>query len=258
MNSNITLDTYHQAKDRFVKAMAPIQEKIRALYLFGSFARGEAVPGYSDLDFWIFFEADLFEDRAAFRHMLSTLDQSMTVMQNSGIPLYNFCGYTSVADIEQLPALLAANLSQPANSQLLLGEDIRTQMASTAVSRQATQASTFFEMRRQLYLPLLPLINQSTLSKKERGIILQALQFIKYVPEAMCAALDLWPGEANAAATLHEQYPHLDLQPVKTLKQFCIEQAPIAPDLLLQQTAQEAIRFMEQLNNTLLNRRHCE
>lgn len=250
-----TLDSYAHARDVFVAQMAPLEEDVVALYLFGSFARGEAIAGYSDLDFCLFLNEALFDEYERFEVAMHTLMNAMTAVQGFNIPLYNFCAYHSSASLQHLPPMLVSNLTQPGNSQLLLGRDVRDQMASTAASRELTQKSTFYELRRQLYLPLLALLKKESLSNGEKMMAFGALQYIKYVPEAACAALGLWPGEAAARHTLQERFPQLDLTPVETVKRFCTTQGLTAPDSDLIAHCWSAIGLVERVNDALLAER---
>lgn len=254
MSQQITLDNYKQAKETFIHALEPIQDNIHTLYLFGSYARGEAIPGYSDLDFCLFFEDEALADEAQFQQVMETLLDGMAAVQSFGIPLYNFCSYWSASQIGRLPAMLASNLAQPANSQLLLGAEVRERMDSPPFSRALTQKSTFFEMRRQLYLPLLPLLQLETLPQEAKFGLFTALQYIKYVPEAACAALDQWPGEAAAAGKLATLLPELDLSPIKAIKQFCVERGMGAADEELIAWGKTAVFFVEAVNDALLNK----
>lgn len=247
-----TLESYAEARDVFTRQIAPIEDDVAALYLFGSFVRGEAAPGYSDLDFCLFFENALFEDKACFTEALQTLLGGMRAVQRFGIPLYNFCAYHSAASLERLPPMLASNLAEPGNSTLLLGREVRDEMGSTAVSRTMTRASVFFELRRQLYLPLLPLLQKERLTEAESFMAFGALQYLKYVPEAACATLGLFPGETAAAEMLRQCFPKLDLTPIRTIRQFCITPgAAAAPGELLSQ-CRTAIRLVEAVNDALL------
>ncbi len=249
MRATLTLDSYEFAVDQFVMTLAPIHLHIHAVYLFGSFARGEAIVGYSDLDFWIFFKPELWDNETSFFTMLDTLDRAMWKIQELGIPMYHLCGYESIVNLEQLPPLVVSTLRDRSSCQLLFGQDIRDQLPETAIGNHI---STFFEMRRQLFLPLLPLLNQESLNKKERQMIFQALQYVKYLPEAICASLNKFPAESGVILLLSTLLPTLDLTPIAPIKTYCASTEIAGLNNELQSTAVLAVNLIEEINSTLL------
>ena len=48
----LTPADYEQALDNFVQTIGGLRENGRSVLLYGSMARGEVIPGHSDLDFW--------------------------------------------------------------------------------------------------------------------------------------------------------------------------------------------------------------
>lgn len=254
MKPPITLDDYAQAADAFVESLAPIKKEIKALYLFGSFARGEAVAGYSDLDFWLFFNPDLFQNDQRFTAAIRCLVSAMHQIHQSGIPVHNVCCYASAALIHQMPAMLVSNLKPERGCRLLMGEDIRPQMEADPASQKAHRAASFFEMRRQLYLPLSMFLQRDSISEKEQFIIFQSLQYVKYLPEAACAALNQWPGEVAARQTLQTLLPQIELSPIDEIRQYCIEQGPLAAWGTMKPKLHLALDFVEALNHLLIQR----
>ena len=68
------------------------------------------------------------------------------------------------------------------------------------------------------------------LSETARWSIFGGLQYIKYLPEAVCAALDLWPGEHGAIAVLTKLWPDEDWDIVARVKSFCAQHGPMADE----------------------------
>lgn len=250
----LTLADYEQAIDGFAAQLAELGDDLLAVFLFGSMARGEAVAGYSDLDFWIFLATAVFHDETRFTTALQTIINAHHQMGQRGIPVSNAGCYASQANIERLPAMLLPNLLSEAASRVILGQNIRPQMQTTPESRQYNGASTFFEMRRQFYHPLAQYLDCDSLSTEARWEVYAGLQYIKYLPEAVCAALDLWPGEHGAVAVLTERWPDEDWDIVARVKSFCARHGPAAETTELLAHLRETLLFIERLNDRLSTR----
>ena len=171
--------------------------------------RGEAVAGYSDLDFWIFLDTAVFHDETRFKTALQTIIDAHHQLDGRGIPVSNAGCYASQANIARLPAMLLPNLQSETASRVILGQNIRQQMQTTP-------------------------------------------ETIKYVPEAVCAALDLWPGEHGAIAALAELWPDEDWDTVARVKSFCAQHGPAADKTQLLANLWQMMLFIERLNDKLV------
>ncbi|MCP4425831.1 MAG: nucleotidyltransferase domain-containing protein [Chloroflexi bacterium] len=246
-----TLADYEKAIDGFAERVGSLGDDALAVYLFGSMARDEAIAGYSDLDFWIFLKTAVFANESAFKQALKTIIAAHQHLAESGIPVSNAGCYYSQDRVESLPAMLTPNLRSERASRLVFGQDIREQMKTAPFSRHLHRASTFFEMRHQLYHPLTSYLKRQSLNEKERWQLFTGLQYIKYVPEAACAALDLWPGEHGSATALTAALPDVDLGIVGRVKSFCAQEGPMAELPLLQEKLRETLAFIERLNDRI-------
>ncbi|MFQ5421244.1 MAG: NAD-binding protein, partial [Anaerolineae bacterium] len=110
------------------------------------------------------------------------------------------------------------------------------------------------EMREQVFLPLTSLLVKRSLTQSDLQRIVGSLKYIKYVPEAACAALDLWPGEIDAVALLAAQFPQINIALVAEVEAFRTGSNPTADPQKVQQMLQQSLRFVEQLNETLWNK----
>ena len=247
----LTLEDYERAINGFAERVGRIGDDLLAVFLFGSMARDEAIAGYSDLDFWIFLKTAVFTNESAFKQALHTIITAHQYLADEGIPVSNAGCYYSQDKLDSLPAMLTPNLRSSRASRLVWGQDIRGQMKTNPVSRHLHRATTFYEMRQQLYHPLTPYLKHQSLSEKERWHIFTGLQSIKYVPEAACAALDLWPGEHDAITTLTKALPEVDMGIVKRIKLFCAQEGALAELTLLQNRLRETLAFVEQLNDLI-------
>lgn len=252
--TQLTLADYEQAIDAFAAQLADLGDDVISVFLFGSMARGEAVAGYSDLDFWIFLETAVFHDQPRFKNALKAIIDAHHQLAERGIPVSNAGCYASRANIQNLPAMLLPNLQTDSACRLVLGQDIRPKMQTTPESRHFNGAATFFEMRRIFYHPLAQYLDHSALDETARWAIFAGLQYIKYLPEAVCAALDVWPGEHGTTAALAERWPDEDWGIVARIKVFCAQHGPLADEALLRAKLHETLLFVERLNEKLTTR----
>jgi hypothetical protein len=192
----LTLADYEQAVADFSAALAPPAADIVAGYLFGSLVRGDAVPGYSDLDFWLFLHDETLTDQHRFTQFLDQLTTATQAIRARGIPVYNACCYLAASKADQLPAMLAPNLADDAESRCIAGTDLRQSMAPSPCSQEINRRALFWEMRRRLYLPLFAFLDRHPFDKKAEKQIWQGLHYFKYLPETICAALGEFPRHA--------------------------------------------------------------
>ena len=107
-------------------------------------------------------------------------------------------------------------------------------------------------MRRNVFLPLTPLLQKETLTPKEAQYVLGSLKYVKYIPEAACAALDLWPGEINAVPELGRALG-LDMEIVARIGALRLEENPLADLALIQRSLRESLQFVETIHDALVN-----
>jgi hypothetical protein len=107
-------------------------------------------------------------------------------------------------------------------------------------------------MRRIFYHPLAQYLEHPIPNEAARWAIFAGLQYIKYLPEAVCAALDLWPGEHGATAALTALWPDEDWTIVARVKAFCAQYGPMADETQLLIKLRETLLFIERLNEKLI------
>lgn len=247
----LTQADYRRAHDAFVARLQACQADILSVFLFGSAARGEVEPGYSDLDYWVFLHDDVLADFTRFRRVLDALADASRAVRAAGIPVYNVCCYAGAARLGRLPAMLFANLAGTDNGRIVLGAEVRPRMAPNPASVWINRRGSFLAMRQQLYLPLTAYLQRAALQERERQQIFQALQFAKYLPEAACAALDLWPGAHRARASLAAALPGLDLAVLTAVKQLCIAHGPNAALADLLPMLRQLLALVEAIHDAL-------
>src|SRR5688572_16078416 len=124
-----------------VKRMA---DAVSSVVLFGSMARGDVLPGHSDMmDVYIFLKPELFNDKEGFLSALEVMAEACEkIADRSPGPFHPFFYWD---ELDPVPATF--NLDLAVHSKVLFGEDIRSKIKTTAASRKVAQTA-FFEMRR--------------------------------------------------------------------------------------------------------------
>lgn len=209
---------YKETLAQFVQTMNIPQ--VKSCYLYGSMARDDIKPGQSDIDFWVFLDDSVFADKTAFRDAFLTMAQAAKDLQRSGLPIVHAFCYYAFQEVGWLPAALIPNLRSEMSSKLVLGDDLRTQMACTQASLYTHKTSYFAEMRQKMFHPLTPYLAKEIYSEHEVAHILGALKYVKYLAEAACAALLLYPGEIEAIPTLGNTFPDLDIHVIAKIEQY--------------------------------------
>ena len=248
---------YEQALANFVHTIGRLRQNGRTILLYGSMARGEVIPGHSDLDFWVILAQEVFGDRARFHQAFDVMLGACRELAASGLPVIHAFCYYGEDEIDWLPAALVPNLRSSRSSRILIGDDVRPQMGSTAASRHLYRTSYFFEMRRHIFLPLAPYLKKGALTEKEARQILAGLKYVKYVPEAACAALDLWPGEIDAVPRLGQEL-NVDVGIVARVQALRTRDTSLADLEAIRATLHQALLFVEQVHDALVARRQGE
>lgn len=252
-----TTAVYEQALDNFVQTIGRLHENGRCVLLYGSMARGEVIPGHSDLDFWVILAGDVFREKTRFQQAFDVMVSACRELAASGLPVIHAFCYYGEDEIAWLPAALVPNLQSPRSSRIVFGDDVRAHMGSTAASHHLYRTSYFFEMRRHLFLPLTPYLRKGVLTEREVRHILGSLKYVKYLPEAACAALDLWPGEIDAIPRLAQELD-VDVGVVARVEALRTRENPLADIEAVQATLRQALRFVEQVHDALVSRHHGE
>lgn len=246
-----TITDYKNTLAAFNKEIGQLNENGLSVFLYGSMARDNIVPGHSDLDFWVFLREQAMVDEACFYEALDVMVDAAKVLKNSGLPtIHAFC-YYGEDEIGLLPAALIPNLQTDGSSQVTWGEDIRGRLSASIESRAAYRAAYFLEMRQHIFHPLTPLMHKSTLEEKERQWIVGALKYVKYLAEAACAALDLWPGERDAIPVLARELPTIDIGVIERIETFRTGANPTAASAPVRSMLILALEFVEEIHTAM-------
>ncbi len=238
---------YQEAVSKFTAVIGD-EDQVAAVYLYGSMARGEIIPGKSDVDFWVFVKDDAFESKEAFIKLMAGLVQAGESLAQSDIPDFHAFCYYAESEANWLPACLVPNLQSDASSKLMLGSDRRPTMSSTAASRYTHKTSYFATMRRLMFLPLTPYLQMDTFNEKMTQHILGALKYVKYVAEAACAALSAYPGELAAIDKLGELLPEVETAVIQEIESYRVNYTPERDQPTLKPMLIKALNFIESVH----------
>mgnify|MGYP001378772419 CR=1 FL=1 len=245
-------EEYKSAVAEFTAVIGSVPE-VAAVYLYGSMARGEIIPGQSDIDFWVFVHDEAFGNEADFDRMMNGLVEAGERLAQHNIPDFHAFCYYALSETNWLPAGLVPNLQSDASSKLILGKDVRSQMNSTDASRHTHKASYFADMRQYMFLPLTPYLQLDTFNEKVTRHVLGALKYVKYVAEAACAAMSAYPGEVGAIDKLNELLPPVDTAVIKEIESFRIHFTPERDQESLKTMLIKALTFVETVHIQLLS-----
>ncbi|MCB0007969.1 MAG: nucleotidyltransferase domain-containing protein [Anaerolineales bacterium] len=247
----LTIEDYEQTLAAFTAYMANHQEQLRSVMLYGSMARGEVVPGHSDLDFWVFVRQAEMRDEARFARLLTDLVGAAQILADSGLPvIHAFCYYAD-DELGWLPQALVPNLSQPVSGRAVVGDHLGGQIGSTSASRILYRLSYFLEMRRQVFLPLAIFLGRTDFSDREASAIFAGLKYLKYIPEAACGALDIWSGEEAAPQQLAEALPELDMRVVSDVMAARLGGELLQDPIALATLLRRSLQFIEAIYDEL-------
>lgn len=248
-----TLAHYQTAVENFAATIRSLSNHILSVFLYGSMARGDVIPGLSDLDFLVFLKTDVFTGKARFQQALTTMVEAGKQLKASGLPVIHAFCYYSQSEVAGLPApTLAPNLKSSQTSQIILGRDIRAQIESAAAGRHLYQTSYFFELRRSVFHPLTPYLRQNSLTKQDCEIIVGTLRYIKYLPEAACAALNIWTEEPQAISRLAAAAPDIDIKVLEQVEPLWSQDIDSLDRKELQTILQKVLGFVEQVHDRLV------
>lgn len=247
-----TYTDYQQTLAEFVQRIDQLGENGQSVLLYGSMARDDIIPGHSDLDFWVIVQEAAFHDLDRFQDMFDAFVQAGMALADSKLPvIHAFCYYAD-DELHLLPQALVPNLRAPRSSRIVWGRDMRPQMDSTPASRELHRTSYFMEMRQQVFLPLYPYLHKAALTAADCKQIVGSLKYIKYIAEAACAALDLWPGELAAISQLDTHLPQVDTRIIAIVEAFRTRTTPTYDPDEVQAMLRQALSFVEDVHAALV------
>ncbi|MGB9177739.1 MAG: hypothetical protein WCB68_00720, partial [Pyrinomonadaceae bacterium] len=202
-----TAEDYDRALRLFLSDIGRLGSDVVSVLLYGSIARGEVVPGESDLlDAHVFLRDEVFQGKDRFLKVLETMVESCRHLSRTGIPFHPY-HYFSLAEADQSPAMYLPTWQSDRTSKVLAGEDLRAQISSRE-SSHAVAATSFFEARRVMAHPLAAYLNRRHWTPDERRKIVHRLTSLKkHISIMACFALGVPCEASQAVAELEKALP---------------------------------------------------
>jgi predicted nucleotidyltransferase len=245
-----TVKDYHLVVEGLVEDVSRLGDDVRSVILFGSVARGDVIAGQSDMmDAYVFLRHGVFEDKARFLRALEVLAEAFDrIAEKAPGPFHPFFYWN-----ERDPVPATFNYELTTVSQVVLGEDIRDRIESTGPSRRAAHTA-FFEMRR-LGAQMMVFLRKNELTEDECQAIFRVLIGIRRdLPISACMALNIWVGQQDALRELKQALPGLDTEAIESIAWLQRQPQPTADPEQVRSVFKQVVRFVESLNDRLLER----
>jgi len=214
---SVTKEDYDRLLEDFRERMNALGDDFASALLYGSVARGDMVPGRSDvLDAYVALDESVFEGKEHFLKVLHKLVKAGEAILDSSIPRKHMFHYYGIDELDMLPAMFVPVLREA--GEVLCGEDVWTQVEPNEASRRAWRGA-FFGLRQkfpsvvglQEFLGACRYLKKAELSSEEATNILMgwADSLLKWLLVAACNAVDVWVGEKEAAERIQDVFPNL-------------------------------------------------
>jgi hypothetical protein len=213
-------------------------------------ARGDVLPGHSDMmDVYIFLKPEVFDDKERFLSALEIMAEACEkIADRSPGPFHPFFYWN---ELDPVPATF--NLDLAVHSKVVFGEDKRSKIETTAMSSRVAQ-SAFFEMRR-LGSPLMTCLQKEELSEQERMAIFNLLMAIKRdLPMLALMVIGIWVVQKGSIEALGNAFPDINIEVLDRITMLQYDEASRQDPVLLRQTFRDAMLFVEELNDRLVER----
>ena len=206
-----TLEDYWRAVDSFVTAMGRIGDDLRGILLWGSLARGEVVPGRSDLlDALVVVRRGRLKEPADFDRVVQQILAACAPLAESGLPFVHPPNFYREEELGDFDAVFGPTLVASDSSRLLMGEDLRP-LVNWSDEGQATARCAFFSLKRRFLDRLAVFLPPLRLSEQHQKILFDRLVDLrKSFPVMACAALGRPASQVHALADLRQALPDLD------------------------------------------------
>jgi predicted nucleotidyltransferase len=251
---NATVKDYHLVVDGMVEDVSRIKDDVSSIVLFGSVARGDVIAGQSDMmDAYIFLRHEAFEDKARFLNALEVLSNAFDrIGEKAPGPFHPFFYWD---ETDPVPATFNHELKKI--SKVMLGDDIRDRITSTAQSR-LTARTAFFEMRR-LGSPMMIYLRKKELTEDDCQTIFRVLIGIRRdMPISACMALDIWVGQMEAVQELEKALPGLDMKAIESIAMLQRQPQPAADPEQVRDVLKQVVVLVEDLNTRIIDKLKAE
>jgi hypothetical protein len=244
-----TLTDYDVVLNELLADINRIKDSVSSAVLFGSMARGDVLPGHSDMmDVYVFLNKDVFHNKDRFLNTLEVLAQACEkIADKSPGPFHPFFYWN---ETDPVPATF--NLDITVHSKVIFGEDIRSQIKTNGSSIAVAQTA-FFEMRR-MGDPLMVYLRRSDLSDQDCQIIFNLLMAIKRdLPMLALMVLDIWVVHKQSIQALRDAMPDIDLEVLDKIVMLQHDEDARMNRPMLLDTFRDAMILVEKLNDRLIS-----
>ena len=243
-----TVRDYDVVLDGLLADVRQMSDVVSSVVLFGSMARGDVLPGHSDMmDVYIFLKPDVFDQKPRFLDALEVMAQACEKIANAAPgPFHPFFYWK---EGEPVPATFHLDLA--VYSKVIYGQDKRSGIETTP-SSIAVARTAFFEMRR-LGSPLMTYLNKDDLTEQERLAIFNLLMAIKRdLPMLALMVMDTWVVQKESIRALTKAFPDINIDVLNTITMLQHDESARQDSALLRQTFRNAMVFVEDLNDRLV------
>ena len=233
---------------RFLQDIGRMSDAVSSVVLFGSMARGDVIPGQSDvMDAYVFLKPEIFDDREQFLAGLEIMAEACEKIAEKAPGPYHPFFYWN--ELDCVPATF--NLDITVHSKVVFGSDFRGRILSTPASRRVAQTA-FFEVRR-LGAPLMFLLHKTELSEQDCRLMFELLVTIKRdMPMLALMVLDIWVVQKESIVVLKQTLPDLNADILDRIIDLQRDESATENPRLLQDMFREAMIFIEDLNDQLI------
>jgi hypothetical protein len=206
-----TLEDYWWAVDSFATAMGRLGDDLRGILLWGSLARGEVVPGQSDLlDALVVVRRGRLKEPADFARFVQQILAACAPLAESGLPFEHPPNFFREEELGDFGAVFGPTLVAPDSSRLLVGEDLRP-LVRWSDEGQATARCALFSVTRRFLHRLAVFLPPVRLSQEHQKFLFDRLvELRKNLPAMACVALGRPASQMHALADLRQALPDLD------------------------------------------------
>jgi predicted nucleotidyltransferase len=206
-----TLDDYWRAVDFFVEAMAGLGDDVEGVVLWGSLARGQVIPGKSDvLDIVVVFRDGLLDDLDGYRRAVRAMAGGCAEAARGDLPFSHPPEFRDERELSNEEGLYAGTLASPLTSQILAGADVRERMFSGDEALRVARCG-MLALRRRFLHPLAAFLHAEDLPAADQQALFARMGMVsKGMPVLVCAALGRAVDELTAVAEMRRLLPDFD------------------------------------------------
>lgn len=218
----ITIADYERCADEFCHIFDQLGERVVAILLYGSVARGSIRPGESDvLDSAIVFADSEIQEEYRFYRLLDVMLEGCDYLRHSGLP-YNhpFHYYTQSEFCKAYDAFYIPSWKTDAFSKVLVGHDVRPAVSTVDTDFLLTRGS-FFAFRTFILQNLTAFLAQSAPARSEINRVITIIhRFELYMTTLACFAYGVEVEVSAALEKVINLFPGLDEQRLRRVCEY--------------------------------------